>query len=613
MKPSPLPPVLLAGLLLVFPFWTGGKRIMADDESPGGASSRKTVAVVPLEAVRDTPYNRALADTATEDLIHALGLTGRFDVARAEDFAVTDTSLALYAERMGPDLILFGALDAAPRAQRVEVSVYDSSSGRVTVRESERYGATFEIFAAVDRLVRSIFSDLTGERIAYGSIRFVNEGERGSYDIRIDGEEADRDVTIVKKVLAGSHAVEILQDRMLGNRVIASGEVSVQANRTATFEFAIPYLMEEESRAIDVFLAEIGSNDDDREAAAQVRETYRSLLALFGDLSYCPSLARERDAYLQRYGEYVLKSQLWVLEDRFADPDRSVYRELLDLYGSLGQFPRQEAILQGIQRNGSFLFSILELDASYDFYRGYWSEGVAKYRLMDDLVQNLPLQNVSDFERDRRFLFTRWGRYLKRAKRNEVFADAGLSVRIGNHFRDRINVADSFFKRYRNVQPRELIVLTVPDGLEITVDGRRRGTSPLRLRRLSGDRVTVQVDDPWFSHRTDGVVLNRERNFLFLYLTMNREIRTHPAQVQGRRSIKLSWDGIAHAVGYTVEVGVEGERFQKPAYEQEGITAEFVVIEKTFKRGVPYVFRVRAVNERGVFTPWSYGSPFVVE
>jgi TolB-like protein len=559
-----------------------------------------------------------LAPRARDESVSLLELSEQFRVhtvapAVSRDLNLTAGTgvkeLEAAAAGLEADYILSGSVGPDRTGRLVlRMWVYDRAENRV-LTSSRTAGSMFDILESAREATGELFTDLTGFQLAFGSLQLRRTGEEGVYEVLLDGRPVGTNRSVLNKVLVGEHRLEIRQNRMLGPHTLLSEAVPVQEGGRAVVEFEIPYLLPSERNEIDQLLGQIEDLDEDRDERETVRSLYTDLVELFDDVSYCRSLSELRDRYRQQEAEYLLDALLWDLADQFYLPERTLFDQLTGLYADAAGFPEPEVLLRKIEADAGFLFSVLRLNVAYRFSNGYWEEGMDLYHYMEQVYSALPLRDRQWFEAEYAYVTRRWNRYLKKARKSETFAEVGISLGINRKFKKSMRTCEDVLVHYELVSPAELIVITEPTGLPVLIDGRKRGKSPLRLHKLDGAEVKVQVDHEWFSSST--VALDHDRNFAFLSVSAGRPPGPHTPQVRGRGRVKLSWDGIPRAVSYTVQVARAGSWFRKPLY-QASVQSTDHNMDRKLGPGT-YWFRVRGTDESGVHGLWGYGPVFVVE
>jgi hypothetical protein len=427
-------------------------------------------------------------------------------------------ALRTYAGEMKIDNILFGKIEEA-RGGRIalQMSVYDRGRGRV-IRTAERGSVSIlELFGAADDLLASLVQEFSGMHVGFGVIELVNTGEEGEYALYVDGERLGTNLSRVGKVLNGERTVEIVQNRMFGREVIHEVRVMVNEDRSTTVNFQVPYLLGREEEVLSRYEGEIEALKDDPGRRDEVLEDYGRLIALLSNVSYCRRLEDLREDLRLQEVEYRLEGNYRDIENNFFRPEPWVSDDLERIGSQVDTYRESDRVRALLLKNASYLFSVLRLNAGYAFSEGRWEEGVGYYEQMERLVTGVPMDDRDWFFKEKEFVDRRWEIYRKKMDRSEVMAEIRMGVKIASRLKDLVADGEEIFTEYRIIEPEEVIILTDPWGMELSVDGRGRGQSPVRLQKLKQSRVQVRVDDPWYGGGELTVDLSRERTLLFLH------------------------------------------------------------------------------------------------
>ena len=76
--------------------------------------------------------------------------------------------------------------------------------------------------------------------------------------------------------------------------------------------------------------------------------------------------------------------------------------------------------------------------------------------------------------------------------------------------------AQDLFKDFATLKGSELVVISDPPGRTVTVNGKRQGETPLRVRNLQPGSAPVSVSDIWYEKSERQVALTESRSYLFL-------------------------------------------------------------------------------------------------
>ena len=233
-----------------------------------------------------------VSDAATKTLELTLRSLGSYEVVPVplNALALADDSLRKLARSQDVDTVLAGSIKVTGEGSlQAAISIFDWEKNPTTV-ESSPVGP-LDIFGAVDDLVGNALDSMAGSHIGFGAIAFRNDGEKGAYDVAIDGIEAGQDVELISRWKDGKHRVVISQKRMLGDQVLFDGEATVAEGDTATIAFSIPLLLDGERAKAEALERTIKANWDRREAAAETEKAMAEYAGLWRDTSYCPALA----------------------------------------------------------------------------------------------------------------------------------------------------------------------------------------------------------------------------------------------------------------------------------------------------------------------------------
>jgi hypothetical protein len=577
---------------------------------------RYRVGYVPFVNAGGEMRHEIVCGTATDTLELELGLVPFFEVVRIKDidpFKGYDLLKDL-AGKQSLDYVLFGKAGPGRSGEIVlQMSVFDRGRNAVTITREETADTIFNVFGTAERLVVNVVRDFSGLRIGFGAVEAVNTGEEGDYEAYVDGSPLGRNFRSSRKIFNGSRLFEVKQKRMLGQEVIYSKQVTVSEGRETRVEFAVPYLTERERAQLGRLQGAIDGLKDDRGGKETVRGIFAELLSLFQDVSCCKRLAEERERIRQKEVEYTLGTVLWEIEETFFKPGKQTFDTLESIYDSRGSYMDPVKIEAMAADNSQYLFEVLQLHACHEFSQGNWDLGTAFYRFMERIEGKLPLRNAGNFEEDKRFVYKLWKKYSKKSERGETFAEIMMGVKMGKRFGDRIQSAERFFEGPGKGGETELIVLTSPSGMTVSIDGKKYGSSPLRVRGIRNPAVEVAAKGSSGPAVVRTSALDGPRTFLFLQSDLGGRISVNPAEALGRGKMKLSWSEVPDVKSYRVQVDTADGDFIKPFADMRGVKKPYAVLDKRLKRGVTYVYRVRAIHKEGDAGSWGYSAPFSAE
>ena len=574
------------------------------------------VAFVPLIYEGDDARIEVITARVNNELELKLKLMTAFNVRRVDDFNPYRgvNRLRQYTERYSTDNVLFGRVSQGRSGSvTVQMSLYDRGRSSVIKTVRKESPSIFEVFNDADELLGLLVREFSGMHIGFGFIEFQNEGEQGVYAVYIDGERAGTNLSKLGKVFNGKRGVEIQQNRMFGRETIYSGSVTVYEGKTADVVFQIPYLLTKEENILKRCEQEITEYRESREDRGAVLKNYNKLTALLGNTAYCWRLEDLREEYRQQEAEYRLKVNYWDIESSFFRPQPRVTEDIVSISADVATLRDPEAIRQSLWRNATYLFTVLRINAGYAFSGGRWEEGVGYYDEMERIVNAVPLDDRDWFLKEKEYVDARWAAYQKRINRNETMSEISMGVKMATRLNDLISDSQKVFALYDEVDAKELIILTDPWGMQLFVDDRKEGQSPVRLRRMEEEAVRIRIEDPWFSDSETVTALSGERNLLFMHARSEQQIEVLPVEVTGRNRYQLQWNELEDAKEYRIQVDMLKGDFSEPLFEKTGIRSNKFIYSEKLEPGQSYQFRVQAVNRNGIASRWSSSEPFTAE
>ncbi len=215
---------------------------------------RPRVLVLPIENRTELAQNDAVARTVTDTMTLTLRLLDAYELLPPGTYT-SDDAIGLSPAELGDlataltaDNVIFGAVDIDDQGVLTfSVSVYDHATGEITVRANSRAESIFDIFDASDDLITDAVSGFSGVRIGFGSLQLEAEGE-GDFLLYLDGSLVGKNITAVDRVLIGSRALEIRQERADREAVIHRQTLEIEEDQAHIVAFAFPVVTEEEQR-----------------------------------------------------------------------------------------------------------------------------------------------------------------------------------------------------------------------------------------------------------------------------------------------------------------------------------------------------------------------------
>ncbi len=580
---------------------------------PQEESLKPWVAIVPMiNTTKDDQYD-AVCDTIDNTVELNLELIRRFIVSKTEsmDPYAHPARMKKYAKENRIDNIVFGKAYLDKKGNIVfQMSVYDRVKNKVTITKEEKAENIFKIFDAANKLMVSLIQEFSKMHIGFGTIELVNSGEKGNFSVYIEGDHSGDSTFKVGDILNGIRTVEVRQNRMLGMEVIFSEDVWVYDSKVTKIEFGIPYLLDNEKAELNRLEGIIDEFSDRRQEKKQVIKNFDELLHLFDDISYCLSLETLLERYRQMEVEYRLQLNHWDIEDNFFKPKQNVFDELVKIYESADSYRDPYIIRKKTLKNASFFYNILGVNAAYDFSQGELARGYERYQQIDRMAERIPMIDYYQYEEEKRCIDDTIGKYLEKKNIIRILASVKTKKKLETYLGHKLKASESLFKKKSKIAKKELIILSNPSGMEVYVNDKHYGISPLRIKRFSDEAARVSVKDPWFMQESTTIDVQDGRNFLFFRSSITKKIGIYQPEIISQKNCKLFWDTLPDAVSYTVQIDRIDGNFENPFFEKTGIKHNMYLLRKGFDENNKYLFRVQAVNENKIKSKWSYSEAF---
>ncbi len=572
------------------------------------------VSIIPtINTEKDEQYE-AVCQTIDDTMKLNLDLLRRFVVTIGPflDSYKNPERLKEYARNNRVDNVIFGKAFLNKEGNLVfQVSVYDRIKDTITLTREEGTKNIFETFDAANRLVEGIVGEFSRMHVGYGDVVLENVGEDGTYSVYVDGEWKGESLQRIEHVLNGEHTIEIRQQRMLGAVTIHREDVWVYEDMYVKVDFSIPYLLPEEKEELARLEKEISEYGDDKAEKQRVIRSFEELLGLFSDVSFCWSLAEERERYRQREVEYRLRLNRWAMEDNFDDPQEALFDDLVGILKSVNSYRDPARIREKVRENAGFFYNTMGVNAAYDFSRKEMEKGYEHYTQMDRMAQDIPVTDYHLYEEERGFVEYSIGeQYLGRRHLLKVLANMKTKSTLEEYFGTKLKASSDVLKGFGSVKKNELIVLTNPPGMRVFIDEKPEGPSPVRVTGLKKESVLVSVRDPWFEEVRVELGVKDGRNFVFLRSESLKEIDLRSPLILGQEYTRFSWKDFPETDRYTVQLVRGDGKFVEPVFEQKGLKAPDHLYTGGLGERTDYVYRVRGVNKNKVRSPWFYSERF---
>ncbi|MEI6874708.1 MAG: hypothetical protein WCL50_06220 [Spirochaetota bacterium] len=254
------------------------------------------IAVAPLVNESDDPSLELVGHAVTDTIGLTLRLMGTWRVEQPEGLEVVGDleSAKAFAASSKIDSLVLGSVNRDDAEALIfTVRLFDRQRGDFKITRSAKADSILDVFDAADSLTKGFLEELSGMHIGFGAVEIANSGERGEYEVRVDGSAAGRNLTAVPKVLNGHHVVTIVQNRLFGELELARLDTTIVEDETATLRFAVPYLTDAERAKIDGLFADAAAGIDgpgnERSYAAMAE-----LATILANTSWSPRLGELR-------------------------------------------------------------------------------------------------------------------------------------------------------------------------------------------------------------------------------------------------------------------------------------------------------------------------------
>ncbi len=556
-----------------------------------------------------------ICNTVTDTVKLTLRLMGRYKVTSVVgvDAYGGIEGVKEYAEENRLDNIIFGKAYRGEEGDMVfEMSVYDRGEGEVTITEEERAGSIFEIFGAADALVVSLVEEFSGMHVGFGTVELENTGEEGDFEVYIDGVFVIGNDFKIENVFNGKRTVEVRQKRMLKEEVIFKREVEIYEEKVVRVYFHIPYLLDEEEEILKTIDAAIKGALKNKTEIGKVENSFKEVLSLLEDVSYSKGLVEKKNYYKQLEVEYKLQANRWKIEDDFYYIKQDIYDELVGIYNKADSFLYPKLIRGKVLENANLLYHLMGIEAAYNFSQSMWEEGVNIYIQIESFSNKLPAKDYYQFKDEKEYVYRVYEGYLnKNGKLAEEYINEKLTEYLGN----KLEASKKIFSEYDTITESELIILTNPTGMNVRVNEKYYGKSPVRIKGLEQESVPITIEDSWFGGTSRYTYLSEERNLIFVKKSIEQafaaKIINDPAKTIRKNVYDLAWTQIEGVYSYIVQIYGEEGGVKEVVYEISDIKKNKYTFGRKLEEGKDYSYRVCAVNENGIRSDWSNEKQFI--
>ncbi|HUX19876.1 MAG TPA: hypothetical protein VMW69_01465, partial [Spirochaetia bacterium] len=245
---------------------------------------RTRIAVVPMRNNTGDPQYNAVCSTVTDTVALVLRFLQNYLVIDQEDnpdLALLDIStqqaIGDFCDANKYDEILYGSADLNGSGGFIfRLQVFNNQDKATKTQEEVVADSVLDVFDSADQITTRIISHISNVHIGFGSIQLNLEGPESEYAVYLDGRPVRNPRQLFRKVLNGSYAIAIHQDRLLGDTVIFENQIDVFEDKATQVSFSIPPASAGEKQLIEKKKAEVLANADD---PAKISELVQSIVA----------------------------------------------------------------------------------------------------------------------------------------------------------------------------------------------------------------------------------------------------------------------------------------------------------------------------------------------
>jgi hypothetical protein len=391
------------------------------------------------------------------------------------------------------DFIAFGSIKSPkPGSATCSVSLFDRAKGRESISRESAPVPAINLLEAADELISAALGEATGRRIGFGQIAFKPEGPKGSYRCLLDGAEAGSDIAILRSVLVGTHRVNVVQRRMLGEMELLSKQVDIKQGETADISFEIPSLTGDEKKRIDSLEDIIRANLDDPASAEKVDQALGEYESMAKDDSYSASIDEYRDRERQLAAIWAIRKNRYEIEAAAWEPSSGLLSKSEALYLAAAGYPDPEALRGAVAENASILATFLELGAGKALARGDY---YGAQELFDEILaisHFLPTDRMHEYAYAASTLSSILNSSLSRTIVHDLATVYGNTMKAGVDFNDFKSKLEGESKLAVVIVPsnQNSVVLVGNSANAVGPQVAQRGTGELAFQTADGIKGT---------------------------------------------------------------------------------------------------------------------------
>lgn len=615
----------LLTLTICFVLYCTFTSLYAQQEYSNREEFKTRVAVVSMINVSEDDKYDAIIETVTDTAELTLKLTGKYRIIRVDNLNpyASPEIIKEYAKNFRIDNVLFGRALKDPNGNIIlEMSVYDRLKDQITITKSEKSMSILDIFNTAEALIKGVIEVFSGIHVGFGSIEIINKGEKGNYEVLLNGQIVGCNLKTIEKVLNGEYLLEIKQNRMLGEKIIYSDRIKVYEDKKSEVVFKIPYLTREEEEKLNELFSEIEKNIWNPEKINATKKSFGHLTRLFSDLSFCPSLEdKKKEIYLLEK-RYDLILNRWAIENYFLDQEsnkdkkRKITNEILNIYKDIKSNPEYNGLLNECLYNAEYFSTILKIQALNSFSKKKWDDFIKNYEIIKTISEKTGQSFYNLLEE---------AEYVKNCKELYFSENRKIFVKkLKEYFEDDINRAKKFYNSIDNLDKGKIILLSNPQFLSVNV-GKDSFTTPRIIDHRNIEPLNISINDLWFDNRVISTKLYENQRIVFLkpefkgYLLKEKEIsyrgkelRSFPGKEVSKNSVMLKWAEVPNASYYRLQIyKIKDNKVDVILQENKIKNNSYIIKLKLPDLETNYFYKVCAVTENGLNSKWSNYTPVI--
>jgi cytochrome c556 len=171
-------------------------------------------------------------------------------------------------------------------------------------------------------------------RRSSGSLEIEKSAGEGAFTVFLNGERIRSPARMLKKVLNGTYALTVRQNRLLGDTEIFRQEVTVIEEQSTRVAFSIPGATDDERAALEARARGLRDSAASAHELAPILEQILQFQRETGAVEYDPALEAERTAVMKEAGDRAVA----LLDQAVQRADAAFYAEKPDFKTALESY-----------------------------------------------------------------------------------------------------------------------------------------------------------------------------------------------------------------------------------------------------------------------------------